>query len=201
MELLLCHLFILPPFILSSLLFSDLPLPLVNALMDPSIIPTSFIFFRPPGYEFVGWKNVSSKPIEVDFSLSEVRAVAEVRLFASEDHGAVSEVRLRCSTEPGASTDFTFSEPIASEAASEGVKVLKLRPEGAPCLGREISLRLFFRGKWLALTEIELESGEGNVKEREQSWNQDVYFSLGYDFLHFLIWTLSVISDCCLTLK
>ena len=106
----------------------------------------------------MGWKNQSFKPIEASFSFTEQRRFSAVRLYAHEpspahDLGSVTQVLLRCAPAPGEGNEFVFRDV-------QETGVVELRPEGAPCVGRELSLRLFFRGKWLALSEVAFDSGE-----------------------------------------
>lgn len=42
-----------------------------------------FYLFSPPGYEWVGWKNVSQNPVEIVFHFDEIRNFSAVHIHAN----------------------------------------------------------------------------------------------------------------------
>ena len=111
----------------------------------------------------MGWKNQSLRPIEAVFNFDQPREISAIKLNVhkidtDKDLGFISKVMLECSMseERLIGNAFVFSE---LQAPKEEEEDLVLKPSNAKCLGEHVKLRIYFKGKWLAIGEVSFESG------------------------------------------
>ena len=103
------------------------------------------------GYSWVGWKNESFRPIEIDFFFDRLRNVEAVKLdeHPEDDRvgmGYVTRVVMECRVGNATKRAFVFEDLSSTET-------LEMRPS-KKCVGDNVRLLIHFHNKWLALGEV-----------------------------------------------
>ena len=103
------------------------------------------------GYSWVGWKNESFRPVEIDFFFDRLRNVEAVKLdeHPEDDRvgmGYVTRVVMECRVGNVTKRAFVFEDLSSTET-------LEMRPS-KKCVGDNIKLLIHFQNKWLALGEV-----------------------------------------------
>ena len=118
------------------------------------------------GYSWVGWKNESFRPIEMNFFFDRLRSVEAVKLdeHPEDDRvgmGYVTRVVMECRVGNATKRAFVFEDLSSTET-------LEMRPS-KKCVGDNIRLLIHFQNKWLALGEVSFVSNVALEESDEES--------------------------------
>ena len=124
---------------------------------------TSLNIFLFPGYEWVGWKNKSMGPLQMDFTFKSIRKFKTVLIHINNhytrDIQIFSRAKIYFSNEEGKfgddrAVDYLYM-PDAMVEDARNVSI-NLHEEH----GKYVMIQLFFAAKWMLISEISFISGK-----------------------------------------
>ena len=128
---------------------------------NPALYNKCIILFFSPGlFAYVGWKNESLRPIDLNFFFDAERTFSSVTVFAhlpssayGLDLGFPAEIGLQCSSSGDDKILFT----VDRNSAARKIQLMLKRDS---CLGDRIRLSFRHSGKWMAISEVKFDSGK-----------------------------------------
>ncbi|XP_076066528.1 discoidin domain-containing receptor 2-like isoform X2 [Oratosquilla oratoria] len=112
------------------------------------------------GYEWVGWKNDSEKPVEIAFEFENVRNFSQMVIFTnnmfSKDVQVFSSARVFFSVGGKYYNGLPLDIPYMPDSVSEYARNVTLKLHGR--VGKFIKLQLYFADRWIMVSEIFIKS-------------------------------------------
>ena len=118
---------------------------------------------RHKGYEWVGWKNESSKkPVEIIFKFDAVRNFTSMRMHCNNAFKKEIRVFRKAELYFSIGGKYFYGEPVVYNYMRDTL-IEFARPVIIPLkqhIGRYIKLLLYYDAKWILISEVRFDSGK-----------------------------------------